>query len=194
MFVCFFSQKIWSISSRINNYVNIANLNTTSSSPDGDFLIKAKNLVTARQMSNNETAQQNGYSTSPQPQKRTNSNATINKKLSGDSVSKVPGPTNPSENLFVKKLSTSSSKRSYDFGKFAQLYGLENQSKDSLRKTLSNSYSTQVLANLHPSVSNTSSSSPYNEDSSDSFNILNSLTRSFPEFIRQGKMSQNWNS
>lgn len=143
-------------------------------------------------MSNNETAQQNGNSTfCPQPQKRTNSNATINKKLSGDSVSEVPVPTNPSENLFVKKLSISSSKRSYDFGKFAQLYGLENQSKDSLRKTLSNSYSAQVLANLHPSVSNTSSSSPYNEDSSDSFNILNSLTRSFPEFIHQGKMRQN---
>lgn len=92
------------------------------------------------------------------------------------------------ENIDAFVKSCLPSKRSYDFGKFAQLYGLETHSKDSLKKALSNSsnYSTQVLATIHPSVSRTSSSSPYTDDEKltgyNSFNVLNPITRSFPEF------------
>ena len=95
------------------------------------------------------------------------------------------------ENIDAYVKSCLPSKRSYDFGKFAQLYGLETHSKDPLKKVLSNTsnYSTQVLATIHPSVSSTSSSSPYTDDekltSYNSFNVLNPITRSFPEFTNK---------
>ena len=104
------------------------------------------------------------------------------------------GSMDSSENLektiLNTKMQTMSSKRSYDFGKFAQLYGLDNQSKDSLRKTLSNnSYHSNVkLATMHPSISNTSSTA-YSDDEKlgiNSFQILNRMARSFPEFIQEG--------
>ncbi len=143
-------------------------------------MFKLKRLI-SKQLSNNETQHttHNGH-TNPSITTSTNHTSTSNKKSKSNTSEQA---ANPADNLLVKKLSTGSSKRSYDFGKFAQLYGLKNQSKDSLRKTLTSSYSTQMLANLHPSVSNTSRSSPYQDDSA-SLNV--SFTRSFPEFIHQG--------